>query len=65
MDELDAWHDEQMKDPEYAKAYAEVSARMDRSIKRLCSEGCCTEFYDPETDRVVSGWGPVGCACQD
>jgi hypothetical protein len=65
MSEFDDWADEQMKDPEFRAAYEEASARMDRSIQRPCSEGCCVEFYDPESGEVEMGWGPVGCACQD
>lgn len=63
--ELDEHIAESMKDPEYAAAYRAASERMDRLLERPCSEGNCVELYDPETGESDSGWGPVGCPCQD
>lgn len=64
-DELDAHIAESMKDPEYAAAYRAAEERNARLLERPCSEGNCVELYDPETGESDSGWGPVGCPCQD
>ena len=64
-DELDAHIAESMKDPEYAAAYKAASERDARLLERPCREGNCVELYDPETGESDSGWGPVGCPCQN
>lgn len=64
-DELDDHIAESMKDPEYAALYRAAEARHARMCERPCSEGNCVELYDPETGESDSGWGPVGCPCQD
>lgn len=65
LDELDAHIAESMKDPEYAAAHKAARERVDRLLERPCREGNCVELYDPETGESDSGWGPVGCPCQD
>ena len=61
---LDAYIAESMS-TEYAAAAKAAEERVARLCERPCSEGACTEFYDPDTGDTVSGWGPVGCPCQD
>lgn len=53
------------KTEEGRSALADAEARREREVERICSAGYCVEFYDPTTDEVTGGWGPVGCACQD
>jgi hypothetical protein len=65
LDELDAHIAESMKDPEYAAAFRAAEERQARLLERPCREGNCVELYDPETGESDSGWGPVGCPCQD
>lgn len=65
MDDLDEYLQEQLKDPEYAKAYAEVRARQKKLVSRLCSQGVCAEFYDPETGVVDHSIGPADCLCTE
>lgn len=64
-DELDAHIAESMKDPEYAAAFKDAEDRHARLLERPCSEGNCVELYDPMTGESDSGWGLVGCPCQD
>ena len=64
-DELDAHIAESMKDPEYAAAFKAAEERHARLLERPCREGNCVEFYDPKTGESESGWGPVGCPCQE
>lgn len=42
---------------------AEARERAERCIDRLCSEGCCTEWFDPVQGEVIGGIGPAGCPC--
>lgn len=64
-DRVEAEIAESMKDPEYAAAANASAERNARLLERPCSEGNCVELYDPLTGESDSGWGPVGCPCQD
>lgn len=65
MDDFDQYVQEQLNDPEYAKAYRKVLQRQGRFQTRLCSEGVCHEIFDPETGEVDSSVGPADCLCQE
>lgn len=65
MDDLDAFLEEQLKDPQFARAYAEVSKKNARMLERPCRYGNCTELYDPETGESDTAWGPISCPCQE
>ena len=59
--DLAAW----MQDPEFAAAYRAAEEREARLIEGRCPEGNCLVRTDPQNPAYESGWGPVGCPCQD
>lgn len=65
QDEFGAYLAEQMKDPEFAAAYAAAQERDARLVESMCSEGNCVVLTDPLDPEYDAGWGPVGCPCQD
>jgi hypothetical protein len=63
-DDVWSFFDECMKDPKFARIYAERKAKYDRAEQRLCAFGNCVMEVDPVDERVLSGVGPVGCGCE-
>lgn len=59
----DLWGD--VSPEERAQAEAQVKAEYARAEQYVCAYGCCVNYYDPITDRIFAGFGPVGCPCDD
>lgn len=34
-------------------------------VQRFCAWGTCVQYFCPGCRRFTSGWGPVGCQCEE